>query len=101
MPTLLEEAGIPISSCPSLAKDSRSTNLCGEGKSLSSLLRTPTATSNFTASFSQFPRPEHPEKQVDVSCRSKGLLKGCPEGFCRDGCPNKMGYTVRTDTYRY
>jgi len=101
MPTLLEEAGIPISACPPLAKDSRRTNLCTEGRSLSTLLRQPSQTSNFTASFSQFPRPEHPEKMVDVSCRSKNLTKGCAEGFCLDGCPNKMGYTVRTDKYRY
>ena len=33
---------------------------CTEGRSLSSLLRETAATEAFTASYSQFPRPEHP-----------------------------------------
>ena len=101
MPTLLEEAGIPIPFCPRLASASRSTMLCTEGKSLSSLLRQPTLTTNYTAAFSQFARPEHPNGMVDVACRAKNITKHCTDGPCLDGCPNVMGYTVRTDLYRY
>lgn len=101
MPTLLEEAGLPIPACPATASASRGTALCTEGRSLSALLRAPADTANFTASFSQFARPEHPNNMVDVSCRAKGVSKHCADGPCLDGCPNKMGYTVRTDQYRY
>jgi len=29
------------------------------------------------------------------------MQHGCHSGPCLDGCPNMMGYTVRTDTHRY
>jgi hypothetical protein len=76
-----------------------------EGKSLSPLLRTPTSPAvlaKHSAAYSQFPRPEHPEHMIDLSCRDDPKTqKGCVSGPCLDGCPNKMGYTLRTDTYRY
>jgi iduronate 2-sulfatase len=105
MPTLLELAGLPIPACPPLAPDSRATSLCTEGRSLAPLVHSPAApVEGFTSSFSQFPRPEHPgdkREPVDVSCRARGITKGCTTGPCLDGCPNKMGYTIRTDLYRY
>ena len=39
---------------------------CTEGRSLSSLLRETAATEAFTASYSQFPRPEHPVTRTNV-----------------------------------
>jgi len=100
MPTLLEEAGIKIPTCPTNAKASRKTLLCTEGKSLSSLLRKPSTPDDpDAASYSQFPRPEHPSKQpalsgFDLLCQSEGNVK-------KGSCPNKMGYTIRTAGYRY
>ena len=48
---------------------------CTEGRSLSSLLRETAATEAFTASYSQFPRPEHPVTRTnipwDLVCVSK------------------------------
>ena len=39
---------------------------------------------------------------IDLSCRDNPKTqKGCATGFCKEGCPNKMGYTVRTENYRY
>ena len=102
MPTILEEAGITVPTCPANADASRATGFCTEGRSLSTLLRHPDADAAFNVSYSQFPRPEHPATKVDLSCRDNPKTqKGCAEGFCLDGCPNKMGYTMRTDTYRY
>ena len=60
MPTLLEEAGILVPACPASAALSRTTAFCTEGRSLSALLRDPANTTGYEASFSQFPRPEHP-----------------------------------------
>ena len=40
---------------------------CTEGRSLSSLLRETAATEAFTASYSQFPRPEHPVTPHELS----------------------------------
>ena len=60
MPTLLEEAGIRVPTCPANPSASRGIEFCTEGKSLSGLLRDPAATAGFAASYSQFPRPEHP-----------------------------------------
>ena len=39
---------------------------CTEGRSLSSLLRETAATEAFTASYSQFPRPEHPVTRTNI-----------------------------------
>jgi hypothetical protein len=101
-PTLLEEAGLPVPACPISAAAARSTPLCTEGRSLSRLLRTPGDTANFTAAFSQFPRPEHPNSKLDVSCRVQNRTKLCTTGPCNGPgeCPNKMGYTIRTNDYR-
>lgn len=102
MPTLLEEAGIPIETCPDSANQSRSTTLCTEGRSLSSILRNPAATDDSSVAFSQFPRPEHPGNAIDLSCRDNPKTQhSCTQGKCLDGCPNKMGYTMRTNNYRY
>ena len=43
MPTILEEAGLPVGRCPAGAGASRRTRLCTEGRSLSPLLRAPGA----------------------------------------------------------
>eukprot|EP01052_Picozoa_sp_SAG31_P028471 SAG31_NODE_2751_length_5144_cov_2.392666_5_plen_93_part_00 len=43
MPTLLEEAGLPVPTCPTSQKASRATVLCTEGRSLSKLLRGPSS----------------------------------------------------------
>jgi len=111
MPTILEEAGIPIEPCPTSASTSRSTNLCSEGKSLSQLLRNPVGYEDlnpdhaepFSAAYSQFPRPEHPDRLIDLQCRAANLTQACMTGSCtgEGECPNKMGYTIRTDEYRY
>ena len=39
---------------------------CTEGRSLSSLLRETAGTEAFTASYSQFPRPEHPVTRTNI-----------------------------------
>ncbi len=120
MPTILEEAGVvPVTpagaasaiACPVAASESRRVSLCTEGRSLSALLRAPNASSNqghvatdpFGAAFSQFPRPEHPDQRVDVACRDQNLTKCSEPGWCNQTgqCPNKMGYTIRTNQYRY
>jgi iduronate 2-sulfatase len=105
MPTLLTEAGIAAPACPPTHAASRATNYCVEGRSLSDLLRAPTAPAalaKHSAAYSQFPRPEHPSRMIDLACRDNPKQQhGCASGECTDGCPNKMGYTVRTDTYRY
>ena len=95
MPTILEEAGIVAPACPPTHAGSRATTFCVEGRSLSPLLRAPTAPSvlaKHTAAYSQFPRPEHPGRMIDLSCRDNPKTqKGCALGPCLDGCPNKMG----------
>ena len=73
--TLLEEAGIPAPSCPASQAASRATMFCTEGRSLSALLRAPAdppaSAGSFAASYSQFPRPEHPSRMVDLDCRPR------------------------------
>jgi arylsulfatase A-like enzyme len=72
MPTLLAEAGISVPACPPTHAASRATTYCVEGRSLSDLLRAPTAPSALAkrpAAYSQFPRPEHPERMIDLACR--------------------------------
>ena len=130
MPTVLEEAGVipptppgaaSAIPCPAAALASRATPLCTEGRSLSAVLRAPRAPEHsgtdrsapFGAAYSQFPRPEHSDKGVDLSCREAGLARcnstspfgvgGAGSGWCNatGECPNKMGYTIRTDRYRY
>ena len=126
MPTVLEEAGVvpptrtgasSSIACPKTASESRRTRLCAEGRSLSAVLRAPRDAMNggtnaslpFGASFSQFPRPEHPGSRVDLMCRDAGLAlcrsadTPLGTGWCNatGQCPNKMGYTVRTGAYRY
>ena len=92
-PTLSEEAlGVALPTCPRLSAASRDVSLCTEGRSLSPLLRQPDRPWA-TAAYSQFPRPEHPGSVESVGCRSQGINE--------TSCPNKMGYSVRTDTYRY
>ena len=89
-PTVVMEAlgaDYAIPPCPSKASASRVTALCTEGRTLSSLLRTPSNTTWSTAAYSQFPRPEHPARP-DLSCKPK------------EPCPNKMGYSVRVDKFR-
>ena len=53
----------------------------------------------------QFPRPEHPgppRHMLDLACRDNPKQQhSCTAGTCADGCPNKMGYTLRTGNYRY
>ena len=94
MPTILEEAGLPIRPCPFHTAASRQVGICTEGRSLSSLLREPQAPQGEdAASYSQFPRPEHPERHPDLQCQA--------EGKPRETCPNKMGYSIRTEAYRY
>ena len=89
MPTLLEEAGIKIPTCPTNAKASRKTMLCTEGKSLSSLLRKPSTPDDpDAASYSQFPRPGHQSKQpalsgVDLLCQ---LQLELTERDCQKWC---------------
>jgi hypothetical protein len=84
--------------CPVSHASARKVEWCTEGQSLSPLLHATHEQSRATASwtdaaYSQFPRPEHPEKFVDLDCVNK--LQALGE------CPNKMGYTIRSDTYRY
>lgn len=89
MPTLVEEAtGEKIPVCPRRSADSRRVDLCVEGTSLSPLLRDP-ATPWSEASFSQFPRPEHPNSKPDLTCKTAA------------DCPDKMGYSIRVHNYRY
>lgn len=97
MPTLLEEAGLTVPHCPTSHAASRSTDFCVEGRSLSPLLRDPGAAGHFDAAYSQFPRPEHPGRMVDLSCRDDPKQQhSCTQGFCNDGCLNKMvSATVR------
>ena len=86
-PTIAQLAGLaPVPACPAAVAASRKVDLCTEGSSLVPLLAEP-ATGSWTqaAAFSQFPRPEHPDKKPD--------LTGDPQ--------NKMGYSVRVDGYRY
>ena len=73
MPTVLEEAGLSIPPCPSKMAHSRLVEFCTEGRSLSPLLREPQgpAVASFTASYSQFPRPEHPGPPTSYSVRSQ------------------------------
>jgi iduronate 2-sulfatase len=127
MPTILEEAGVvpptppgagSAIACAATASASRLTPLCTEGRSLSAVLRAPRAAAHsgtnaslpFGTAYSQFPRPEHPQAKVDLSCRDANLTlckdaKTNPmaDGWCNatGQCPNKMGYSVRTDKYRY
>ena len=118
MPTLLEEAGIPIPMCPTSRATSRATNLCSEGRSLSKLLRAAAAVAvpvttddddvlglaTHGAAYSQFPRPEHAGKKVDDACRDRNQTETCTNGWCNSTafqCPNTMGYTIRVDKYRY
>ena len=105
MPTILAEAGISAPACPRTHAASRTTTYCVEGRSLSALLRDPTSPDllkKHSAAYSQFPRPEHPGRMLDLACRDNPKQQhSCNFGTCVDGCPNKMGYTVRTDTYRY
>jgi len=79
--------------CPTSAAASRKTALCTEGRSLSQLLRNPGNVSWSTEAYSQFPRPEHPNKP-DLSCVALGWVDN-------QTCPDKMGYSVRVEKYRY
>ena len=75
-PTLVEAAGLPsVSQCPHTSDESRKINSCTEGTSFMPLVRDPNLLWK-SASFSQYPRMTN----------SADLI---------------MGYSIRTDQYRY
>lgn len=125
-PTIVEEAmgqgqGQPPP-CPAKHIQSRIIDYCSEGQSLSPLLNSTrslwdhsgngvrdngdytTASYNISnttsiqhlnwngsVAYSQFPRPEHPGKLADLECQNQSVSI--------ENCPNKMGYTLRSEKY--
>jgi hypothetical protein len=77
--------------CPVLHVAARKVEWCTEGQSLSPLLHAThqldrTTTTWTDAAYSQFPRPEHPERFIDLDCLNKSQVRDTPYTDTLEAC---------------
>ena len=94
-PTLVELAGFPpLNVCP---ENSSKIELCTEGMSMVPLMKDPLTTDWKSRAFSQYPR----NKNHVIESFSGYVNKSYELGKKYPGYDYYMGYTMRTDRYRY